>query len=344
MNEYRLKWSHGDALVLSTAAMLADCRFDLPNGAFRPYARAPWMGTIEDDGIIGHLRELGGDFACVPFGAGPEQPAGPSEWADLMTEPPAKPIHGPAGDREWHLLDQSESSVTLGLDYPADFIVERLERTVWGVPGEPALRSALTIHPRRSGSISVGLHPILRLPETRGRLELQADFAFGLVHPRQVAPAQDQEFSQLSTVPLDDGQIDLAHVPVGLPNASVQLCGMKGPLRAIFLDEGAGVELDWDRTVLPSLQIWCTDRGIEGPPWHNRYRGIGLEPIASAFDLQCSLSVRDNPISKRGVATSVTLDEGAPVTIVHTMSAFPAARDDGLKGERSNRESRGLVS
>jgi len=31
------------------------------------------------------------------------------------------------------------------------------------------------------------------------------------------------------------------------------------------------------------LQIWHTDGGIGGPPWHNRFRGIGLEPVASAF-------------------------------------------------------------
>jgi hypothetical protein len=322
MDRFRLQWSHGEAEVLSTAAMLADCRFDLPSGPFRPYARAPWMGTVTDKAIIGHLRELGGDFACVPFGAGPAEPMGPPEWASLMTDPPLLPIHGPAGDAEWQLVSQSRSSVTLGLDYPADSIVRRLERTIAGRDGQAVLASSLTIHPRRSGSISVGLHPILRLPDRPGRLELQARFAFGLVHPRQVATGQAQEFSSLTAVPQPEGMIDLSHVPIGKPNVSVQLCGMQGPLRALYLDEGAGIELDWDRAILPSLQIWYTDRGIEGAPWNGAYRGIGVEPIASAFDLNTALSTRDNPISRRGIRTAVELTEGAPLTIEHTVAAY----------------------
>lgn len=322
MNQYRLSWSHGEAVVLSTAAVLADCRFDLPGGAFRPYARAPWMGTVHDPGIIGHLRELGGDFVCVPFGAGPAEPIGPQKWASLMTEPPLLPIHGPAGDAEWSLVSRDSASVTLSLNYPDESIVQRLERTVSGRNGTPALDSSLTVYPRHAGRISVGLHPILRLPDAPGDLRLEAEFDFGLVHPRHIHDGQDDEFSALDDVPLPDGRVDLGRVPVGRPNVSVQLCGMRGPLRAIFLEDRAGVELDWDRSILPSLQIWCTDRGIDGPPWHGQYRGIGVEPIASAFDFNTTLSARPNPISKRGVPTAVELAEGDPLTISHSVTAF----------------------
>lgn len=332
MNEYRLQWSHGEAVVLSTAAVLAECRFDLPTGAFRPYARAPWMGTVSDTSIIGHLRELGGDFACVPFGAGPETPVGPDEWASLMTDPPLQPIHGPAGDEEWRLVSRDEGSVTLALNYPETSIVEKLERRVRGRTGTAALDSELVIHARHPGPISVGLHPILRLPETPGALELQAEFAFGLVHPRQVAEGQPQEFSRLDAVPQPEGLADIGHVPVGKPNLSVQLCGMKGPLRALFTQEGVGVELDWDRTILPSLQIWCTDRGISGEPWRGQYRGIGVEPIASAFDLNSALSCRDNPISRRGVKTAVDLTPGTPLVIRHSMTAFALGEAEQPQG------------
>ena len=322
MKQFALGWSHGDALVLSTAAMLAECRFDLGGEDFRPFARAPWMGQVSNPAIIGHLRELGGDFACLPFGAGPPQPIGPPEWAELMGEPPLGPIHGPAGDAEWELVARTEHSVTVGLDYPAHSLVRRLERRVGGQPGSPVLESSLTIYPRRSGAVSVGLHPILRLPEKPVQLQLEAEFEFGLVHPRQVGAGEAQEFSALAAVPHRGGHIDLSHVPLGEPNFSVQLCGMRGPLRAVFLEEGAGVEIDWDRDLLPSLQIWCTDGGIEGEPWQGRYRGIGLEPIASAFDLNTRLSERPNPISRRGVATAVQLQADTPLTLSHTVSAF----------------------
>ncbi|KKB80337.1 hypothetical protein VW35_08045 [Devosia soli] len=322
MTEYRLSWSHGEAVVLSTAAVLADCRFDLPAGAFHPFARAPWMGTVDDPNIIGHLRELGGDFVCVPFGAGPAEPIGPRAWADLMTEPPPVPIHGPAGDAEWSIVEQTESSITLGLDYPENHLVRRLERTVSGHEGSPVLESELTIYPRRSGSISVGLHPILRLPEAPGRLELKADFEFGLVHPRLVGDGESQEFAGLDSVPSSDSSVDLSHLPLEMANFSVQLCGMTGPLRAIFLDQAMGIELDWDRAILPSLQIWYTDCGIDGAPWHGQYRGVGVEPIASAFDLNTAVSTQPNPINRRGVPTAVALNAGVPVHIRHRVSAF----------------------
>lgn len=325
MRAFDLTWSHGAAVVLDTAAMLADCRFDLPGGPFRPFARAPWMGTVEDRSIIGHLRELGGDFACVPFGAGRAEPVGPPEWAKLMAHPPQLPIHGPAGDADWDLVAQTASSVTLALDYPADHIVRRLERTVMGVEGSPTLASRLVIHPRRSGRISAGLHPILRLPDRPGRLELQADFSFGLVHPGHVAAGQSGAFDRLDAVTLEEGTVDLGHLPFGRPNLNAQLCGMTGPLRATYLDEGVGVELDWDRSLLPSLQIWCTDRGIDAPPWHGRYRGVGVEPVASAFDLGDALSVRPNPISRRGVATCLELVDGVPLVLPHSLRAFAVA-------------------
>lgn len=332
MKQHQLTWSHGEAVVLSTAAMLADCTFQLPSGPFRPYARAPWMGTIDDPDVTGHLRELGGDFVCVPFGAGPAEPVGPAEWASLMSDPPLRPIHGPAGDAEWTFVSRDAASVTLSLSYSSTSIVSRLERTIRGCAGIPKLESSLTIYPRHTGRISVGLHPILQLPDAPGRLQLQAEFDFGLVHPRHLSDGQQQEFSSLETVPWPEGGIDLTHVPLGKPNVSVQLCGMRAPLRALFLDDRTGVEIDWDRAILPSLQIWCTDRGIDGPPWHGQYRGIGVEPIASAFDLNTALSSRPNPISKRGIRTWVDLVAGDPLTINHSVTAFGIPEGTASKG------------
>lgn len=319
---HRLVWQHGQATVLTTAAMLADCRFELPNGAFSPFAKAPWMGTIKDHSIIGHLRELGGDFVCVPFGSGGQKGYAPPEWTALTMQPPLRPIHGPAGDADWTVLDASPASILLALDYPDDSPIARLERMISARPDAPALDFTLTIRARRQAAISVGLHPIMRLPERPGALELSADFAFGLTHPFQTAPGQAQEFSDLSAVPQGGRMVDLAHPPIGQPNLNVQLCGMRGPLRAIYGDEGAGIVLDWDRTLLPSLQIWHTDRGIAGPPWHGQYRGIGLEPIAAAFDLNDTVSTGPNPINARGIATAIHIDPAAPVVIRHSVTAF----------------------
>jgi len=324
VTQHRLTWSHGSATVLSTAAMLADCTFQLENGPFAPFARAPWMGTIEDRSIIGHLRELGGDFVGIPFGSGGRDDTVPQDWLALMIEPPLRPIHGPAADEDWTVVECSDETITLRLDYPATSPVSHLVRTIAGRPDAPALDFTLDVHARRAANISVGLHPNFRLPERSGDLTLEADFAFGLVHPRQTSSGYPQEFHMLSAVPQGEKFLDLSHPPLPQPNLNVQLCGMRGPLTATYHREGAGFVLDWDRNLLPSLQIWHTDRGIDGPPWHGQYRGLGLEPIAAAFDLHDDASTGPNPINARGVATAITIHPDAPVRIWHAVTAFTA--------------------
>ncbi|MEP6826724.1 MAG: hypothetical protein ABJA10_01475, partial [Aestuariivirga sp.] len=321
MVAHHLHWSHGQATVLTTAAMLADCSFVLPSGNFSPFARAPWMGSIDDPEILGHLRELGGDFVCLPFGVGREVRNPPPDWKPLLTGVTSGRIHGPAADEEWVVLDANDTAITLWLHYPETSPVLRVERTIATHDGEPTLDCTFRIFARRSAAISVGLHPILRLPDKPGRLRIDADFAFGLTHPGYGGA----EFSQLDAVRNLSGVVDLGHVPLlSRADLNVQLCGMFGPLRATYLDESAGLEIDWDRSLLPSLQIWHTDGGIGGAPWHNIFRGIGLEPVASAFDLDSTVSCAPNPINARGVATAIQLDPVTPVTIRHTFRAFTA--------------------
>ena len=324
VTQHRLSWSHGEATVLTTAAMLADCSFSLPNGAFSPFARAPWMGTITDHSIIGHLRELGGDFVGLPFGSGGAGHDVPSDWAPLMRDPPYRPIHGPAADADWTIIEADDTTITLALDYPETSPVNRLVRTIAARPSAAALDFTLAIHARRSARTSVGLHPIFRLPEISGDLQIDAEFDFGLVHPRQTAPGQAQEFSSLAAVPQGDILVDLANPPLAQANLNVQLCGMHGPLTATYRNLNAGIVLDWDRALLPSLQIWHTNRGIAGPPWNNSYRGLGLEPIAAAFDLHDDVSTGPNPINARGVATAIAIHPEMPTRITHSVVAFVA--------------------
>ena len=316
---YPLSWQFGEATVLTTAAMLADCRFDLGGTSFSPFAKAPWMGTVTDPAIAGHLRELGGDFVCLPFGIGRVMPNASADWAPLLTHTETGPIHGPVADKDWTVISASDTAITLSLDYPDTSPVLRVERHIATRASGPALDFAFRIFARRRAMISTGLHPILRLPDLPGQLHLSGDFDFGMVHPGYGG----QVFDRLDAIPLPGGKADLSRVPLD-PKAdlNVQLCGMHGPLRAIYPDEGAGVELDWDRDLLPSVQIWHTDGGIKPAPWHGTYRGIGIEPVASAFDLGAAVSCAPNPINARGSATHIQIDPSAPVTIHHSIRAF----------------------
>ncbi len=323
MKSHDLIWTHGQARVLTTAAMLADCTFQLSRGPFAPFARAPWMGTVTDHAISGHLRQLGGDFVCLPFGRARAVPDAPADWAKVLTVNDPGMIHGPAADAEWTVDSATAHSIALSLPYPETSPVARLTRTIAAREHAPTLDLSLTIHARQAASVSVGLHPILRLPDQPGRLHLSADFAFGLTHPGQTPTGVTQDFATLSQVPRLGGAIDMSHVPL-LPQTdlNLQLCGMRGPLTATYLDEDAGLIIDWDRSLLPSLQIWHTDRGIGGAPWHNQFRGIGLEPVCGAFDLGDWAATSANPIAARGVPTALAITPDWPTIIRYSLAAF----------------------
>jgi hypothetical protein len=324
MQTHQLRWSHGEATVISTSAMLTDATFTLPNGPFKPFARAAWLGKVDDPQYTGHLRYLAGDFVGLPFGTGGRRAAAHlPEWDSLIVQPPTRDNHGPTADRDWTIVSGDDRSVTLSLDYDADSVVRKVERTVTAREGAPALDFVMRIFARHKAPISAGLHPNFRLPENPGRLELKLDFEFGLTHPGQTAAGDPQEFSSLSSVPKDGGRIDMSHIPLSpRTDRNVQLCGAKSPLTGTYLDEGAGFELDWDRELLPTLMIWHTDGGIQGEPWNGTFRAVGLEPLASAFDLHTDVSTGANPINRRGIKTWIDLDPAQPLEIRHSVRAF----------------------
>ncbi len=325
MQSHQLRWSHGEATVVTTAATVTDLTFSLPNGPFKPFARAPWVGTVDDPSVTGHLRVLSGDFVGLPFGTGGRTAPNLPEWSSLMTQEPSGTIHGPAAHYDWTIVRGDERSVTLSLDYEPHSAVRKVERVVSAREGETAIDFVLRIHARHKAPISVGLHPNFRLPTEPGRLELKLGFQFGLTHPGQTAAGDSQEFSSLSEVPSDGGRVDMAHLPLSpRTDKNVQLCGVTTPLTGIYLDEGVGFELDWSRDLLPTLMMWHTDGGIGGEPWNNQFRGIGLEPLASAFDLHTDVSTGPNPINKRGVKTWVDIDPAQPLEIRHSVRGFTA--------------------
>ena len=64
------------------------------------------------------------------------------------------------------------------------------------------------------------------------------------------------------------------------------------------------------------------DGGISGGPFNGAFRGLGMEPLASAFDLHTELSSGPNPINARGIKTALEIDPAAPVVIRHAIAGF----------------------
>ena len=99
----------------------------------------------------------------------------------------------------------------------------------------------------------------------------------------------------------------------------MQLLGVRGPVRVENREEGYAAVVDWDRALLPSCQIWISDRALQRFPWRGMFRGLGIEPTASAFDFAQKVSGSPNPIVRRGYATAVPVKAGDPVTIRYSV-------------------------
>ncbi|TFB47810.1 hypothetical protein [Cryobacterium tagatosivorans] len=328
MTVHDFAWSHGRVEVLSTAAMLSRCVFDLGGVEFEPFARADWVGTGVS-GHPGHLRELAGEFVCLPFGEGGEVRNVATEWAGVIGSSANNPPHGRAADAEWEIAELREGGITLRLDYPDDDSIISLERRIDGVPGAPSLNLSLTINARRELRTSVGLHPIIRLPTRPGALRLSAGFDVGLTYPASLQPEATQavpgrRFQNLAEIPVRaGGSQDFGSLPFNNPTEEVlQLCGVREPITVEFLDEAAALEIDWDHQLLPSAQLWIADRALGTDPWNSRYRGLGIEPIAAAFDLADSISTLPNPINDMGFATSIALVPDEPLIIRYGFKAY----------------------
>jgi hypothetical protein len=326
VKRHEFQWSHGRAEVLSTAAMLSRCVFVLDGNPFEPLAVAGWAGA-RLTGYPGHLRELGGEFVCLPFGDGGVSEGVVNEWRGVNLTARNQTSHGPAADQDWEFIEPRKGGATLRLEYPDDSPVKWVERRIDGVEGEATMRLSLTIAARREARVSVGLHPIIRLPERPGALRVAAIFSSGLTYPATLPPGAaravpGERFSALTEVPVEGGVNDFGLLPFDSPAEEVvQLCGVQEPIVVEFLDEGAFLVIDWDRALLPSAQLWISDRRLEAAPWAGRYRGLGIEPIASAFDFAEAVSIGANPISDAGFATSVTIVPATPVVINYSLKA-----------------------
>lgn len=330
MQKWMMQWPFGTATVRSSAALLWECEFRLPSGRlFNPFARAPWADDPHvDPSLPAHMRHLGGEFVCVPFGIGGRPPGLLGEWESTGWSHVNPAAHGRSSDACWELVTADSNHVTLRLAYPAQDDIEMLTRRIAVVPGAPALDVELTIQARRATRQPVGLHPILRLPELPAQLAIEAQFAFGMTYPAIPAPGISrvgigQRFSRLDSIPgIAGGRVDYARLPKEGPTEEMlMLCGLKAPVTIRYPGERAMFRLTWDTQLLPSCLLWPSDRSIAEPPWKSSFRGLGLEPIAAVFDAAREVALESNPINAAGIETCVEITPQRPLVIHYRMEA-----------------------
>jgi hypothetical protein len=300
------------AILRATGAQVWRPAFRLPDGRWvEPLATAPW-GAAGDrsgaPGLPGHLADLGGEFFCLPFGgnAGILDPLPGWEAAEAGGGP--DPMHGPAANDPWHLVAATGLMAEAALDLPGMALRRRITAEGTSLLVEVGIRLDA---PRR---VPVAFHPNLRLPDRPKSLALTARFAEGRSYPGRIGPgvifAPGARFTDLARVPGLSGPVDLTKLPIGARcDDVVMLFGCEPSIEATYPDEGFRLRLTWDAR-LPHCMLWLHDRGLDDPPWGGRFRTLGIEPMAAAFDLPEGMSTGDNPLRQDGHATCLDLPAG----------------------------------
>ena len=275
---HRLQWPFGSAEVWPLGGTAHHVAFTLPDGrTVRPLAEASWHddpATTGDESIPAHLRWLGGEWPCVPFGKTSADPI----------------VHGHGTDNCWRFDAADDGAARLSIDYPAGHAIARLQRSIACVADRPALDFTLTVHARADFRLPVGLHPIVRLPDAGKGIALDAAFSHGETFPAVFETAVSrlavgERFGSLGSLPLTGGGEvslnDLAHLRT---EEAAQLFGVDGVARVVWPDEGYALRLTWDPTDFPTLLLWLSAGGRLHNPWGGRFRGLGVEPLDAVFE------------------------------------------------------------
>jgi hypothetical protein len=85
-----------------------------------------------------------------------------------------------------------------------------------------------------------------------------------------------------------------------------------------------------DPRVLRHTIFWLSNGGRHYPPWSGRHTGVmGIEDVTSYFHYGLAESVRSNPLNRRGIPTTLTLQPKKPTAVNYLMAvaAIPAGFD-----------------
>jgi hypothetical protein len=323
---WRIGWPHETIETHAEGGMKAPVEFHLRSGrVFSPLAVAPWAGDAMAPKCSGSSQQTRGVFPCLPFGVAPRPREASAAWAAITGAEAPEPPHGAAANGLWR---RSGTSIVYAHGSMGGIASE--SQTVLTDASAPAVEIAHEARVRRMLRLPIGWHVIVRWPEEAGAIEPRLEpFAFGLTCPGIVEPgvmttAPATELRDLAHVPArEGGLIDLARPAHPAPAEDVvQLCRIDGTFEVRYPLERAGLRVTWDARRLPSCLLWLSRRGLQEPPWCGRFTGIGIEPIAAAFDLHPEVSVTPNPISARGVATHVALVPDGPFATTLRPEAF----------------------
>jgi hypothetical protein len=230
----------------------------------------------------------------------------------------------------------------------------QVDKRICLMKGHNAIYSRHTIS-GVSGPMPLGHHAMLKFPDEPGSgIISTSPFVYGqtFYEPTELPenggysilkPAMP--FTSLKDVPLITGEsTDLSRYPArrGFEDIAMVLADRNLPFAwtAVTFPKQKFV---WfaikDPRVLASTVFWITNGGRHFAPWNSRHINVmGLEEVTANFHPGLAESVADNPITRMGHPTTLTLDPKKPTTVNYIMAvaAIPARFDEVKSIESSS--------
>ena len=328
-----LNWKGGEIEVDTLGCKMVPI-FNFSGKKIKPLHEPDWLNDDSDEfnSLPGILKNLKGEFPCVPFGINSPVEEITKDWVKSYSEKPyvVNEPHGYSSNKNWELVDKKSHKLEFKIKYPENDLVDYLVRSIEVNDDQPnKIFCTLQIHVKNDCELPIGLHPMLRIPKNMSKIKIKpGNFKFGLNYPGLVLKdktlgAIGKEFSTLESVEGYNGNIlDLSQPPFdGNFEDLFQLCGIDGNMSLENFEENYKFNFTWNPHHFSSVLMWVSNKGRVEYPWNSNHVTIGFEPISSAFGLSTHMSLnKENPISKRNVATSVKLYKDDPLVTDYSFS------------------------
>lgn len=291
-----------------------------------------WRDRPGADKWLPLIRNLSGDFICLPYGATKPNPELPEAWrAGAKNGAIVDPMfHGIPPNVDWVIEPNAGGTAAmLWLDLPEPHPLARLERQVALSDDGRSYTVTLSVMARADCRLPLSLHPCFRLPGTPAALELSVEQSGpGWTYPIPPVPERqgveaNTTFETLSKVNAPGaGWTDLTRLPPQERcEVLVQLPVTKGLVTLDYPREDYRVQFEWNKTVLPSLVLWVSNLGRDEAPFSGQFRTLGVEAVAGVFDLGPHVSASpETPIAKSGLATGVAFEAGQKFETTYRVS------------------------
>lgn len=317
-----LRSSHVHAYLTKLGGHLGPVSFRVDHRTVSPLSIAPWAEEPLARSTPAVLRALRGDFFCAPFGGNA------TAWRGEQHPP-----HGETANATWRLaaIERTDERVTLQAKLDLRARRGRVEKNIMLPEGRPVIYQRHVLAGSR-GPMCVGHHAMVKFPDLPGSgIVSTSRFLRGQVTPVALELPEKRGYSALKTgasfrtlerVPLAGGGFtDLTHFPA-----------RRGYDDLVMLTADPELTFAWnavtfpvqryvffalrDPRVLRQTMLWISNGGRHYPPWNGRHTAVmGIEDTTSYFDFGLAESAKPNPVSRRGLPTTLTLQPRKPTAI-----------------------------